>query len=146
MALTMKEKAVARTDRVAWPPSVTHEFQQRQFNGCVGTKLLSEDDRVRVWEIRLRPGERIGFHRHVLDYFWTAVTPGRARSHQEDGSTVESEYEAGETRHESYGRGEYKIHDLQNTCGHEIVFTTVEFLQSANKPLEVPRPFATAAE
>jgi hypothetical protein len=146
MALSMKEKAVAQTDRSPWPAAIAREFKEQQFNGCVGTKLLSEDRRVRVWEIRLQPGERIGFHRHVLDYFWTAVTPGRARSHQEDGSTIESEYEAGETRHESYGPGEYKIHDLENTCGHEIVFTTVEFLQSANKPLDVSRPFATAAE
>jgi beta-alanine degradation protein BauB len=146
MALSMKEKALARTDRTAWPPSVTREFQQRQFNGCVGTRLLSEDARVRVWEIRLRPGKRIGFHRHVLDYFWTAVTPGRARSRQQDGSTVESEYEAGETRHESYGPGEFKVHDLENIGGEELVFATVEFLNSANKPLEIPEATATAAE
>jgi quercetin dioxygenase-like cupin family protein len=62
------------------------------------TRLLSETDHVRVWEIRLAPGERIGFHRHVLDYFWTAVTPGRARSHPEDGTIVEAVYSAGETR------------------------------------------------
>ena len=146
MALSMKQKTVASSDRSAWPQAIAREFQQRQFNGCVGTKLLSEDDRVRVWEIRLRPGERIGFHRHVLDYFWTAVTPGRARSHQQDGSTIESEYEVGETRHERYGPGEFKVHDLENTGSYELVFTTVEFLNSANKPLEIPEAVATAAE
>lgn len=146
MALSMKQKAVAHIDPAAWPESVTREFQPRQFNGCVGTRLLSEDTRVRVWEIRLRPGERIGFHRHVLDYFWTAVTAGRARSHQQDGSTVESEYKAGETRHESYGPGEFKVHDLENIGGTELIFTTVEFLDSANKPLEIPEAMATAAE
>jgi hypothetical protein len=146
MALSMKEKTIASADRSAWPPSIVREFEQRQLNGCVGTRLLSQDDRVRVWEIRLRSGERIGFHRHVLDYFWTAVTPGRARSHQQDGSTVENEYEAGETRHERYGPGEYKVHDLENIGGEELVFTTVEFLNSANKPLEIPEAIATAAE
>jgi hypothetical protein len=146
MALSMKEKAVARTDQSAWPASIVREFEQRQLNGCVGTRLLSQDDRVRVWEIRLQPGERIGFHRHVLDYFWTAVTPGRARSHQQDGSTIESEYEAGETRHERYGPGEYKIHDLENIGREELVFTTVEFLDSANRPLEIPEATAPAAE
>jgi hypothetical protein len=146
MALSMKEKAVARTDRSAWPTAIAREFEQRQLNGCVGTRLLSQDDRVRVWEIRLQPGERIGFHRHVLDYFWTAVTPGRARSHQQDGSTIESNYEAGETRHERYAPGEYKIHDLENIGREELVFTTVEFLDGANKPLEIPEATATAAE
>jgi len=31
-----------------------------------------------------------------------------------------------------------KIHDLENTGDHELVFTTVEFLKSANPPLAVP--------
>jgi hypothetical protein len=146
MALSMKQKAAARTDRAPWPAAITREFQERQYDGRVGTRLLSEDGRVRVWEIRLAPGERIGFHRHVLDYFWTAITPGRARSHQMDGSTIEAEYDIGETRHETYGSGEYKVHDLQNVGDTELIFTTVEFLNSANKPLDLPREVMTAAE
>lgn len=137
MALSMKEKPGARID-ARWPDSVRQEFERNQMNGCVGTTLLSEDGRVRVWDIRLKPRERIGFHRHVLDYFWTAVTPGRARSHQADGTTIETDYTAGETRHESYGLGEFKMHDLENTGDSELVFTTVEFLDSANAPLPVP--------
>src|ERR1700694_3646047 len=137
MALSMKEKPIVAVD-AAWPQCVRQEFERDQMNGCVGTRLLSEDDRVRVWDIRLKPGERIGFHRHVLDYFWTAVTPGRARSHQADGTTIETDYFAGETRHESYGLGEFKMHDLENIGDSELVFTTVEFLDSANAPLPVP--------
>ena len=128
----------ARSRVSDWPQWLVREFEANQFNGCVGTRLLSETDRVRVWEIRLGPGERIGFHRHVLDYFWTAVTSGRARSHLQDGSTVETSYEAGETQHSAYGPGEYKIHDLENIGDTELVFTTVEFLDSANEPLPVP--------
>jgi len=90
---------------------------------------------VRVWEIRLKPSERIGFHRHVLDYFWTAVTPGKARSYQQDGSVVETVYAAGQTCHLTYGPGEFKIHDLENIGDSELIFTTVEFLDSANAPL-----------
>jgi beta-alanine degradation protein BauB len=137
MALSMKEKKADRSES-AWPQWVSDEFEKNQLNGCVGTRLLSENDRVRVWDIRLKPGERIGFHRHVLDYFWTAITPGRARSHTQDGSTVETDYYAGETRHETYKKGEYKIHDLENTGNADLVFTTVEFLGGANEPLSIP--------
>src|SRR4051794_16998237 len=108
-----------------WPAAVAADFDANRFNPRVGTKLLSVTGRVRVWEIRLQPGERIGFHRHVLDYFWTAVTAGKAISHQEDGATVEAEYEAGQTSHQSYGPGEYKVHDLENVGQAELVFTTV---------------------
>ena len=36
--------------------------------GPVGTKLLLENDRVRIWEMRLEPGESSAVHRHDLDY------------------------------------------------------------------------------
>jgi len=124
-----------------WPAALQDEFTRDQFNPCVGTRLLSKTERVRVWEIRLKPSERIGFHRHVLDYFWTAVTPGKARSHQQDGSVVETVYAAGQTCHLTYGPGEFKVHDLENIGDTELIFTTVEFLDSANPPL----PLSTQA-
>src|SRR5262249_53434616 len=85
-----------------------------------------------------QPGERFGFHRHVLDYFWTAVTPCRGRQHVHDGTTVEYTYAQGETRHETYPAGQYKVHDLENIGDTDMVFMTVEFLQSANQPLPLP--------
>jgi mannose-6-phosphate isomerase-like protein (cupin superfamily) len=36
--------------------------------GDVGTRVLFENDRVRVWEMVLEPGERSALHRHELDY------------------------------------------------------------------------------
>jgi beta-alanine degradation protein BauB len=123
---------------VAWSTALQEEFARNQFNPCVGTRLLLQTERIRVWEIRLKPSERIGFHRHILDYFWTAVTPGKARSHQQDGSVVETAYTAGQTCHLTYGPEEFKVHDLENIGDSELIFTTVEFLDSANPPLPVP--------
>lgn len=140
MALTMMDKQADRSQRTAWPQSLSEEFakERDQPNGCVGSELWSENDRVRVWSIRLKPGERLGFHRHVLDYFWSALTPGRGRQHLQDGSTVEHSYAAGETRHETYAAGEFKVHDLENIGDADLLFTTVEFLDSANAPLPIP--------
>ena len=36
--------------------------------GDVATRMLYENDRVRVWEMALAPGERSAKHRHDLDY------------------------------------------------------------------------------
>jgi beta-alanine degradation protein BauB len=147
MALTMIDKEAARKDRAEWPAALRAEFDREAAhpNGCVGSALVSEIDKVRVWTIRLKPGERYGFHRHVLNYFWTAVTPCRGRQHLMDGSTVEYFYAAGETRHESYGPGEFKVHDLENIGDTEMVFMTVEFLDSANRPLAIPDAVRRAA-
>src|SRR2546423_4029366 len=140
MALSMVDKAAVRADQSAWPADVAAEFEREANNPnpCVGNMLVSESDRVRVWTIRLAPGERFGFHRHVLDYFWTAVTGGRGRQHVHDGTTVEYTYQPGETRHETYGPGQCKVHDLENLGDKEMVFMTIEFLESANKPLALP--------
>ena len=140
MALTMLDKRAESSKKTPWPDEITAEFERESNNPnpCVGSTLLSENDQVRVWIIRLAPGERIGFHRHVLDYFWTSVSGGLGRQNLMDGSTVEFTYRPGETRHETYGPGEYKVHDLQNLGDKEMVFMTVEFLNSANKPLPIP--------
>ena len=128
----------AENPRAHWPQELQDDIAANTHNGCVGSVLVSETDRVRVWHLRLPPGKRCPFHRHVLDYFWTAVNAGRALSHTQNGSTVERSYYAGETQHESYRGGEYKVHDLENTGDTELVFTTVEFLDSANAALPVP--------
>lgn len=147
MALTMTDKAAARKDTSGWPAAIREEFEReaKNPNPCVGGELVSETDKVRVWMIRLQPGERFGFHRHVLNYFWTAVTACRGRQHVQDGTTVEYSYQPGETRHESYGAGEYKVHDLENIGDTEMVFMTVEFLDSPNKPMALPPEVRRAA-
>jgi quercetin dioxygenase-like cupin family protein len=147
MALSMLEKSTDHADRSAWPAAIMAEFEREKLNnnGCVGSTLLSENDKVRVWIIRLAPGERIGFHRHVLNCFWTSVSGGRGRQHLMDNTTVEYSYQPGETRHETYGHGEYKVHDLENLGDKEMVFMTIEFLDSANKPLVIPDKVRAAA-
>jgi hypothetical protein len=36
----------------------------------VGTRLIFENERVRVWEFTLQPGESIGTHHHDHDFFF----------------------------------------------------------------------------
>jgi len=147
MAMTMMDKPAVNKDKSAWPAEIKAEFDReaKNPNPCVGSTLISESDRVRVWMIKLQPGERIGFHRHVLDYFWTSVNGGRGRQHVHDGTTVEYTYQPGETRHETYGAGEFKVHDLENLGDREMIFMTIEFLNSANKPLPLPANVRTQA-
>jgi len=140
MTTTMIDKPTNRRSKAEWPAQIRAEFEaeSRNPNGCVGQQLISETDQVRVWRIHLKPGERVGFHRHVLNYFWSATTAGRGRQYFNDGEMREYGYAAGETRHETYGSGEYKVHDLENIGDTDLTFVTVEFLDSANRPLPIP--------
>lgn len=122
----------------AWPEALRREFEDNQFNGCVGSILVSETDRLRVWHLRLPPGKRCNFHRHVLDYFWTAHNPGRARGYYHDGRILDVTHHAGETKHFTFPLGDFFVHSVENIGETELLFTTVEFKDSANAPLPVP--------
>lgn len=123
----------------SWPPEILAELEAGTVSHSVGKDLLSENERVRIWALSLEPGERIGFHRHVLDYFWTATSNGRSRSHYSDGRIADTIYRKGDTRHFHFARGEFMVHDLLNTGDDVLSFVTVEFKDSENEPLPLDR-------
>lgn len=53
------------------------DTEGRRRLGGVGTCKLFESDRVRVWELRLAPGERTDLHRHRLDYLIVQIAGDR---------------------------------------------------------------------
>ena len=67
---------------IATPPEfaeVTPEMKERLDRfardhqddpiGGVGDRVLYEDDRVRIWDMVLEPGEASALHHHALDYY-----------------------------------------------------------------------------
>jgi len=133
-----RKESPAGNPRAHWPQELQKELLENEYNGCVGSVLVSETDRVRVWHLTIPAGKRCNFHRHVLNYFWTAHHAGRARNYFEDGRIVEVAHYAGETRHLNFAAGEHMLHSVENIGDTDLVFTTVEFLDSPNKPLPVP--------
>lgn len=121
-----------------WPQQMRDEFERNQFSGAVGSLLVSETQRVRVWHLALPPGGWLTFHRHVLDYFWTTPTAGVARGYYEDGRIVDVHHFPGETRHFRHGPGEHFVHAIENVGDTELTFVTVEFLQGDNPPIAIP--------
>jgi hypothetical protein len=55
---------------------VTGETDDRQF-GDIGTNVVYEDDTVRVWRLKLAPGEESAVHRHELDHLLIQVSGDR---------------------------------------------------------------------
>ena len=45
--------------------------------GDIGTKVVYEDDAVRVWRLKLAPGEESPIHRHDLDHLLIQVRGDR---------------------------------------------------------------------
>ena len=56
------------------------------MQAAVGTKLLFENERVRVWDLRLAPGETLPAHRHELDYLYVVIGDGSLQTGYPDGT------------------------------------------------------------
>lgn len=41
--------------------------------GNIASKVIMENDKVRIWEMRLAPGEKSDLHRHDLDYIMIQI-------------------------------------------------------------------------
>ncbi len=136
---------VVATDFEGWSEGVRADFAANSENPVVGSRLLSENDRVRVWSIQLAPGERLGAHRHRLDYFWTATSAGHSRQHNDDGTTRLVTYAAGETRHFAFGPGEHLLHDLENVGDSPLSFLTVEHQPGTRSASGMDEPVSKGA-
>ena len=72
--------------------------------GNVATRLLLENDRVRIWELDLEPGARSDTHRHDLDYVLVQIDGDRIAAAPEPDSAgayrdyIEAEVMPGKAR------------------------------------------------
>jgi len=77
--------------------------------GDVGTKLIFENDRVKVWEFTLQPGEAVGEHTHHHDYLILPIESSMVEVTR--GEQVEvSEYAGGSVIYRQKG----ETHDAKN--------------------------------
>ena len=80
----------------------------------VGSKLLFENDRVRVWDLTLAPGESTGKHRHTEDYLYVVIGGGSLQGIDADGTK-------GEPR--QMADGDVRWRDVDGEDIHEAVNT-----------------------
>ncbi len=50
---------------------------EKESYGDIATTLLFENERVRIWEMRLEPGEEGKLHRHELDHILVQISGDR---------------------------------------------------------------------
>lgn len=110
------------------PGAYADELEAAPSNLAVGTKLLFENDHVKVWEVRLAPGERGPFHAHTRNYFWTVVDGSVGLQRLADGTFVVRRYDVGQTQFLEHTPDEPLIHDLENVGDTNLRFITVELL------------------
>jgi quercetin dioxygenase-like cupin family protein len=110
------------------PAEFAGELAAAAGNLEVGTRLWFANDRIKVWEVRLEPGQRGPFHAHTRRYFWTVVDGGTGRQRSPDGTFKVRTYEQGDTQYAEHDPDHPLIHDLENVGPTTMRFVTVELL------------------
>jgi hypothetical protein len=94
----------------------------------LGTRILVENDRVRIWEHRVPPGDTGPMHLHRRPYFSVVVQGSNGDTLDPDGNVLE---------HFALTPGSVlwfgnehlpETHALRNTGNDEILIVTTEFL------------------
>jgi hypothetical protein len=106
------------------------ELEAAPTNYEIATNLLFENERVRIWEMLLEPGQRIPFHHHRTAYFWVCQEGGRGIQRFPDGTMLHVEFEPNDFDFLDEERLETDaIHDFENSGDRRCRFMTVELLQ-----------------
>ncbi len=79
-------------------------------SGNIGTGVLQETDRVKVWELKLEPGESSEWHAHQNLYVFVVVEGGRLHAEYADGGSGESDSRPGD-----YSINQPSTHRVTNT-------------------------------
>ena len=89
----------------------------------VGQKVLYENELVRVWEIKLNPGEEYPHHHHMLPYLTVVLEGDRIQLAGEGEVPSENESNPGSFQYAEAG----DLHSLKNVGGTRYWSRVVEF-------------------
>lgn len=69
--------------------------ERLDIDNPIGTELVMEDDRVRIWRITLEPGEEAPWHTHELDYTSIVIEGATLERYNDDGTVDHLEVHPG---------------------------------------------------
>lgn len=109
---------------------------QHESSHQIGSSILYEDDRVRVWELVVGPGESFPVHDHALDYVTISLDEADLEAHEADGSVRRNRRAPGDVQYTRVGTGQR--HELRNVGSTPYRNRIVEFKVRMSTPDESP--------
>lgn len=90
--------------------------------GDIASVVLFENEKVKVWNLIVEPGESSAWHLHERDYITIVVEGEGLVVEFEDGSTEDSPAEVGRWRYHD----DHKVHRVTNNTGSRYKNVLVE--------------------
>src|SRR4051812_23047296 len=69
-------------------PCHADRHEHCDIDGYVGSRVIYEDQEIRIWNFTLAPGEMSSMHVHDLDYSYVAVQPSQLEIFGENGDIL----------------------------------------------------------
>ena len=91
-------------------------------NGPIGTEVVYENDRVRVWDMKVAPGGKKAWHHHTLDYVIINVTGGKIELENVEGKIIQTDDKVGGVLWREAG----EKHELRNLSGESYQNILIE--------------------
>lgn len=63
--------------------------------GEIGTRIIFENENVKVWDLTLEPGESTVWHQHEMDYMFVVINNGKVHTEYIDGKIEHQDDEVG---------------------------------------------------
>jgi hypothetical protein len=102
----------------------------------VGTRLLFENDRVRVWEMVLHPGESSTRHVHESDYLFVYLTRSKLKLKQGGSPEETSEQAPGFVQYTDVGSGIAHCVENVGSGDHREILVELKGPSRRSRPAE----------
>ncbi len=89
--------------------------------GPIGTKVLFENEHIRVWSIELPGKGHQPLHEHHLPYLIVPISEGKSVMKWEDGRTRDLVDVAGEVKYREASGGPHELFNLEDTKFHSVL-------------------------
>ena len=89
--------------------------------GPIGTKVLFENEHIRVWEIQLPPKGHQPLHEHHHPYLIVPISEGKSVMRWEDGRERQLADVPGEVKYREASGGPHELFNLEDTRFHSVL-------------------------
>jgi uncharacterized RmlC-like cupin family protein len=89
--------------------------------GPIGTKVLFENEHIRVWTIELPPNGHQPLHEHYHPYLIVPISDGKSVMRWEDGRERHLSDVAGDVKYREASGGPHELFNLEDKLFHSIL-------------------------
>ena len=112
-----------------WEQEKIDELLHQEIKGSLSNRLVFENEVIKLWDLKLLPGERLNFRRHNTNYGWVCTTGGLVITRYGNGKIDMVKLNPGDTEYFE-NRGKNYVNDLENIGEDTLVINILEYKES----------------